>query len=123
MGEVLLRTPGLVSTDFRLQQSFATLTLVASVATPNMSTSNNFTLTLAGTDTLANPTNKTVGQSGVIVIRQPAAGGKTLAFGTHYLFTGGVDPTIPVAANAVCGLSYTVMSATEIWCTFEGGLA
>jgi hypothetical protein len=99
------------------------LTLTASAVTPDFAAGNFFTLTLAGTDTLDNPSTPTVNQRGSIVIRQPAAGAKTLAFGTYYFFAGGVHPTISVGANAVDVLYFHVISATEIVCTVVQGLS
>jgi hypothetical protein len=82
--------------------------------TPNFNTANNFSLTLGGNRTLANPTNLTAGQSGVIVITQDATGGRTLAFGSYWDFSGGTAPTLTTAANAVDVLVYYVNSATSI---------
>jgi len=82
--------------------------------TPNFNTANNFSLTLGGNRTLANPTNITAGQSGVIVITQDATGGRTLAFGSYWDFSGGTAPTLTTAANAVDVLVYYVNSATSI---------
>jgi len=82
--------------------------------TPNFNTANNFSLTLGGNRTLANPTNLTAGQSGVIVITQDATGGRTLAFGSNWDFSGGTAPTLTTAANAVDVLVYYVNSATSI---------
>jgi hypothetical protein len=82
--------------------------------TPNFNTANNFSLTLGGNRTLANPTNLTAGQSGVIVITQDATGGRTLAYGSYWDFSGGTAPTLTTAANAVDVLVYYVNSATSI---------
>jgi len=82
--------------------------------TPNFNTANNFSLTLGGNRTLANPTNLTAGQSGVIVITQDATGGRTLAYGSNWDFSGGTAPTLTTAANAVDVLVYYVNSATSI---------
>jgi hypothetical protein len=82
--------------------------------TPNFNTANNFSLTLGGNRTLANPTNLTAGQSGVIVITQDATGGRTLAFGSYWDFSGGTAPTLTTAASAVDVLVYYVNSTTSI---------
>jgi hypothetical protein len=82
--------------------------------TPNFNTANNFSLTLGGNRTLANPTNITAGQSGVIVITQDGTGSRTLAYGSYWDFSGGTAPTLTTAANAVDVLVYYVNSATSI---------
>lgn len=99
------------------------LVLSGAAVAPDFSLGNFFTLTLDGTDTLNNPTGAVVNQMGAIVIRQPAAGGKTLAYGTHWLFQGGVKPIISVGANAVDILYFHVLSGTEISCNIVQGIA
>jgi len=82
--------------------------------TPNFATSNNFSVTLGGNRTLANPTNQTAGQSGVIVITQDGTGSRTLAYGSNWKFPGGTAPTLTTTANAVDVLVYYVESASRI---------
>jgi hypothetical protein len=86
----------------------------ASTITPNLATANNFSLTLDTNATLANPTNIVAGQSGVIVITQDGTGGRTLAFGSYWDFSGGTAPTLTTAASAVDVLVYYVNSTTSI---------
>lgn len=85
-----------------------TLTSGATV-TPDFAAGNNFDLTLGVNATLANPTNQTAGQSGVIVITN---GAYTLAFGSYWKFPGGTAPTITQSAVSV--IAYYVESATRI---------
>lgn len=80
----------------------------------DMSTGYNFTVTLAGNRTLANPTNTKVGQSGIIVVNQNGTGGNTLAFNSAYKFGNGTAPTISSAANSVSVLSYIVVSSSFV---------
>jgi hypothetical protein len=75
--------------------------------TPDFSVANNFTVTLAGNRTLANPTNQVAGQSGCISIVQDATGSRALAFGSNWKFDGGV-PTLNTAANSRSMLYYYV---------------
>jgi hypothetical protein len=89
------------------------LTDAASIAT-DMALSNNFSVTLAGNRTLANPTNVVAGQSGSIYITQDATGARTLAYGSLFKFVGGVVPVLSTTANAVGRIDYAVKSATEI---------
>jgi len=82
--------------------------------TPNFNNANNFSVTLGGNRTLANPTNLTAGQSGVIVITQDGTGSRTLAYGSNFKFPGGTAPTLTTTANAVDVLAYYVESASRI---------
>jgi len=82
--------------------------------TPNMNNANNFSVTLGGNRTLANPTNLTAGQSGVIVITQDGTGSRTLAYGSNFKFPGGTAPTLTTTASAVDVLAYYVESSTRI---------
>lgn len=82
--------------------------------TPDFATGNNFSVTLGGSRTLANPTNIVAGQSGAITVTQDATGGRVLAFGSHWKFPGGVAPVLTTAASAVDVIAYYVESATRI---------
>jgi hypothetical protein len=82
--------------------------------TPDFALANNFSLTIGGNRTLANPTNLTAGQGGVIVITQDATGSRTLAYGSYWKFPSGTAPTLTTTAAAVDVLAYQVESATRI---------
>ena len=82
--------------------------------TPDFAAANNYSVTLGGSRTLANPTNLTSGQSGTIVITQDASGSRTLAYGSNWKFPGGTAPTLTTTANAVDVIAYYVESATRI---------
>lgn len=82
--------------------------------TPDFALANNFSVTLGGNRTLANPTNLTAGQSGAVFITQDGTGSRTLAFGSCWKFSGGTAPTLTTAASAVDLLVYTVRSTTSI---------
>jgi len=86
--------------------------------TPDMADSNNFTLTLGGNRTLANPSNLTAGQSGSIFLVQDGTGSRTLAYGSQYDFIGGTAPTLSTAANAVDRIDYVVRTTGSIHCVF-----
>jgi hypothetical protein len=85
-----------------------------STITPDFSLGNNYSVTLGGNRTLANPTNITAGQSGVIVITQDGTGSRTLAYGSYFKFAGGTAPTLTTTAAAVDVLAYYVESSTRI---------
>jgi hypothetical protein len=86
--------------------------------TPDLADSNNFSVTLGGNRTLANPSNIVAGQSGSIFITQDGTGSRTLAYGSYYDFIGGTAPTLSTAANAVDRIDYIVRSSTSIHCVF-----
>lgn len=82
--------------------------------TPDFSVGNNFSVTLTGNATLANPTNLAAGQSGNIVITQDSTGSRTLAYGSNWKFPSGTAPTLTTTANAVDVLAYYVESSSRI---------
>ena len=71
-------------------------------------------MTLGGNRTLANPTNLTAGQSGVIMVSQDSSGSRTLAFGNYWKFAGGTAPTLTTTASAVDVIAFFVDSTTRI---------
>ena len=85
--------------------------------TPDLDDANNFSVTLGGNRTLANPSNCTAGQSGIITITQDGTGSRTLAYGSYWKFSGGTAPTLTTTASAVDVLAYYVESATRITAT------
>ena len=86
----------------------------ASTITPDFAASNNFSVTLGTNATLANPSNLTAGQSGVIAITQDGTGSRTLAYGSKFKFAGGTAPTLTTTASAVDILTYYVESTSRI---------
>lgn len=100
-----------------------TLTDGATV-TPDFNTGIDFTWTIGGARTLANPSNPKVGQCGIIYLVQDATGGRTIAsWGTYYKFSQGSKPGLSSAASAVDMLFYNVKSSTEIECALLGGMS
>ena len=99
--------------------TITTLTDGATV-TPDFAVTNNYKIELGGNRTLANPTNLTAGQSGVIVISQDSTGSRTLAFGSYWKFAGGTAPTLTTTAGAVDRVDYVIESATSIHAVFTG---
>ena len=104
-----------VNNTFTVAQraSISALTDGATI-TPDFSAANNFSVTLAGSRTLANPTNQVAGQSGSIFITQDATGSRTLAYGTNWDFAGGTAPTLSTAANAIDRIDYIVRANGSI---------
>jgi hypothetical protein len=82
--------------------------------TPDFAEGNNFSVTLEGNRTLANPTNLTAGQSGAIVITQDGTGSRSLAYGSYFKFPNGTAPSLTTTAAAVDVLVYFCESSTRI---------
>lgn len=107
-----------VTQAFTKGQSGAVTALTdGATITPNFANSNNFSVTLGGNRTLANPTNITAGQSGIIVITQDSTGSRTLSYGSYWKFAGGTAPTLTTTANAVDVLAYYANTTTTITAT------
>lgn len=65
-------------------------------------------LDLVGNTTVSNPTNTIAGQSGNLTIQQDNTGGKTVTFGSMWLFPDGIAPTLNTDANKIDLISFTV---------------
>jgi hypothetical protein len=94
-------------------QNIITLT-DASTITMNLAQTNNFTVTLGGSRTMANATNITAGQSGFVVVRQDGTGSRTLTFGTGWRFPGNTAPTLTTSASAVDLIVYTARDSGNL---------
>ena len=99
--------------DGALAPTITTLTDGATI-TPNFQTSCNFTVTLGGNRTMANPSAMTVGQSGSIFIVQDGTGSRTLSWGSYWDFIQGSAPVLTTTASAIDRVDYVVRSATSI---------
>jgi hypothetical protein len=71
-------------------------------------------VTLAGSRTLDNPTNKVDGAVYILVVKQNGTGGYTLSYGSDYKFPGGTAPTITSGANKVSVLTF-VSDGTNLY--------
>lgn len=113
-----------VTQSFTAAQRGAVVALTdGATITPDFATGNNFSVTLGGNRTLANPTNLTAGQSGVIVVTQDGTGGRTLTYGSHYKFAGGTSTALSTAASSVDYLTYYVESTTRVFISYVKGVA
>ena len=99
-----------------IRGSITALTDAATI-TPDFDDNCNFSVTLAGNRTLANPSNITAGQSGVIVVTQDSTGSRTLSFGSNFKFAGGTAPTLTTTASAVDVIAYYCESTSRITAT------
>jgi hypothetical protein len=114
---------GVVQSFTVAQRGTITALTDGATITPDFAAANNFSVTLGGSRTLANPTNLTAGQSGCIWITQDGTGSRTLAYGSQWDFTGGTAPTLSTAAAAVDCLVYAVQSSTKITATLISNLS
>ena len=108
---------GLAQTFTAAQRGSITTLTDGATITPDFAASNHFTVTLGGNRTLANPTNLTAGQSGVIFVLQDGTGSRTLSYGSSWDFAGGNAPTLSTAASSVDLLAYVVRTTTSIHTT------
>ena len=88
----------------------------ASTITLDMRTANNFSTTLTGNVTFANPSNIAAGQSGVIFITQDSTGSRTGAWGSYWDFPGGTAPTLTTTASGVDAIVWVARTSTKIAC-------
>jgi hypothetical protein len=93
--------------------TIGTLTDGATI-TPDFDANQNFSVTLGGNRTLANPSNIDAGQTGSIFVVQDGTGSRTLSFGAYWKFPGGIAPTLSTAAAAVDRIDYIVYTTTAI---------
>ena len=80
----------------------------------NLSTGNDFAVTLTGDSTLENPSNAKIGQCGTIRLIQDGSGNHTFSFGDAYNFAGGTTPTNTKTAAAVDLLIYKVREVSSV---------
>lgn len=116
-GSLVARTDTAQAFTAAQRGSISTLTDGATI-TPDFAVANNYTVTLGGNRTLANPTNLTAGQSGSIFVVQDGTGSRTLAYGSFWDFIGGTAPTLTTTANAVDRIDYVVRTTGSIHAVF-----
>ena len=93
--------------------AISAVTSSSGTLTLDLSTSNNFSTTLSETTTLANPSNISAGQSGVLFITQDSTA-RTLSFGSYWDFEDGNAPSVSTGSGAVDVLAFTVRTTTKI---------
>jgi hypothetical protein len=98
------------------EASFAEVALTdGATITPDFSTGYNFSVTLGGSRTLANPTNAVSGQAGTIFVTQDGTGSRALTYGSNWKFPGG-SGALSTGAGDVDAISYYVRSNGTIVC-------
>ena len=95
----------------------------ASTITLDFRTANNFSTTLTGNVTFANPSNLAAGQSGILFVLQDGTGGRTAAFGSYWDFSDGTAPTLSTGVNAVDMIAWVARSANKISAQFVGNFS
>ena len=80
----------------------------------DMSAGFDFSVTLGGNRTLANPTNVKVGQRGRIKVTQDATGNRSLTKSSNCKTAGGAAISLSSAAGSVDYIDYDAVSATNI---------
>ena len=114
---------GRVTTKGTIGEVSALGNLAAGTHTLDFRTANNFSMTLTGNVTLANPSIISAGQSGVLFITQDGTGGRTAAFGSYWDFSDGTAPTLSTGANAVDMIAWIARSSTKISAQFVGNFS
>ena len=104
-----------IAETFTAQQRGAISVLTdGATITPDFSLGNNYSVTLGGNRTLANPTNLTAGATGSLFISQDGTGSRTLSWGSYWDFAGGTAPTLTTTASAVDRVDYVVRTTGSI---------
>ena len=120
-GSLLLRVGGGVRIGAVLNGAIVALTDAASIAT-DAALANMFTVTLGSNRTLANPTNLVSGSTYVWQVAQDATGGRTLAYGSAFKWSGAAAPTLSTAATAVDVITAVCVGA-NLYATISKGLS
>ena len=80
----------------------------------DLSSGNDFGITLGNATTLVNPTNAKIGQTGTIAVKQDGTGSRTLSYGDAYNFASGTAPTLSTAPAATDILIYKVREVSSV---------
>ena len=80
----------------------------------DMTSNNNFAITLGGSNTFINPVVMNPGQSGVIWITQDGTGSRAPSWGSYWRFPSNTAPTLSTAASSVDAVVYVVRNSTSI---------
>ena len=88
----------------------------------NAALGNVFTVTIAGSRTLSNPTSPVSGQEITVVVTQGAGGSHTLSFDTAYDFGTAGAPTLSTSAAKVDILRFQYVAALSKWCFLYSAL-
>jgi len=115
--DLRIESSGRVIVQMASNGALVALTSSSNSIAVNLNLANNFTHTTTENTTLANPSNMTAGQYGVIVVTQGATP-RTMAFGSFWDFSNGGVPSLTATASAVDVLAFYVASSTKIITNF-----
>lgn len=97
--------------------TLGTLTSASPTVTVNFSSAVNFTLALAASTQLGDPSNVLPGRTGCIFITKDVTS-RTLSYGANWKFAGGTAPTLSTTTTTVPDvLCYLSRTSTFIWAT------
>jgi hypothetical protein len=117
-GNINIGTTGVAAQLYVVKNAAGAISALGSTSgtiTIDPSTANNFSVTLTGNSTLANPSVTLIpGQSGVIYVTQDGTGSRTLAYGTYWKFPNQAAPALTTTASATDVIIYTVRTTTSI---------
>lgn len=90
---------------------------VSGTVTPDADDANDWTYTLSGNLTIANPLHVRAGQTLNFLLTQDGTGSRTITLGSSYKFAGGTLPTWSTVAGRSDFLSCRVITSTLIVCS------
>ena len=106
----------ILTTDKVWDSGVAVALTDAATIVVNMSNFINATVTIAGNRTLGTPSNAKPGQTGRIIVKQDATGGRTLAFASGWVYSGGA-PALSGVANSEDVIYYDVLTSGRVLIT------
>ena len=97
-------------------QAASAITPTAGTITLDMNSGQHFVVALDSTCpcTMANPTNLTAGQVGLIALEQDATGSRTTSWGTDFIWPSGTAPTLSTTPSVVDVFPYYVVNSTNL---------
>jgi hypothetical protein len=101
-----------------------TAAISAGVLTLNLDTGSVFDVVLSANLTsliLANPPATGRAGSATLILRQDATGGRTVAWPSSVLWSGGTAPVVTPAANAIDVYAFVTRNGGATWLGFPGG--
>ncbi len=93
-----------------------TATSVSTNQTPDFAVATQFEYEVSGDITINNPTNRTLGMNGVIILKQDSTGGRTITLGDAFKFEGGTAPTFSTTADAIDIIPFYVINDLSMAC-------
>lgn len=111
--EQLSEFAGNLKVNGQAYSALNTLTDAATVAT-DCDLGNVHKVTLGGNRTLGNPTNVIAGATYSWILIQDGTGGRTLSYGSNFLFADGTAPDLSTDAGAIDVITAIALSSTQL---------